>query len=285
MPELPEVETVVNALRPYIEGRRIDSVTCMVDRLRRPLDLVGNRKLIGQEILSVWRRAKYILAELSGNHVLLLHLGMTGSFRIEPQGQECRPHDRVRLDLDDGMSWRFHDPRRFGQIEVLPISGPGALPDALPTLAPEPLSDAFDVDWLRAACRGRLRPIKNLIMDNALVVGVGNIYASESLFRAGIHPQQPAGELSLPRLRRLHAAIREVLREAISFGGTTIINFAGVDGSEGSFWRELHVYGRDGLPCLCCKRGKIRRLVMAGRSSFFCPVCQRGRRSFTSSGP
>ncbi len=275
MPELPEVETIMRALKPFVEGRKVVRVEARVERLRRKLELVGNPDLIDRRIVSFYRRAKYMLAELSGCRVLLLHLGMTGSCRIDACTDPLRPHDRVVFDLDDGRSWRFHDPRRFGQVEVHRLPAPGALPACLPPLAPEPLSDAFDVGWLRQVCRGRQRPIKNLIMDNAMVVGVGNIYASESLFRAGIRPQTAAGKLRANRVRRLHAAIREVLTAAIEFGGTTIINFTGVDGSEGKFRRHLNVYDREAERCLRCRRGIIRRLVMAGRSTFFCPVCQR----------
>ena len=280
MPELPEVETVVRAARPHLVGRRIVRVRTRVARLRAPLRLEGNRALLGQRIVAVRRRAKNILVELANRQVLLLHLGMTGTFRIEADAGQPRPHDRVIFYLDDGRRWVFEDPRRFGHIALCAIPRPGATPACLAGLAPEPFAAEFSVPWLAAACRGRQRPIKNVIMDNALVVGVGNIYASESLFRAGIHPATPAGRLTRPRLAGLHAAIRQVLRAAIRAGGTTIINFHGVDGEEGRFWRRLRVYDRTGERCRRCRRGRVRRTVMAGRSTYHCPVCQRsaGRR-------
>ena len=275
MPELPEVETVVRAVRPHLVGRAVTAVTTTVERLRTPLRLAGDRRLLGRAIVDVRRRAKYVIAELDGGHALLLHLGMTGSFRIQPAAAGLSVHDRVSFALDDGNTWVFCDPRRFGQAEVHALPRPGGEPACLADLGPEPLGPDFDVDWLQHACRGRRRPIKNLIMDQDVVVGVGNIYASEALFRAHIRPMTAAGRLSRARLRRLHTAIREVLHEAIAAGGTTIINFKTVDGSEGLFRRALRVYQRTGERCRRCGRGRIRRLVQSGRSSYYCPVCQR----------
>ncbi len=276
MPELPEVEVITRALRPHLLGRQIIRVETLVDKLRRPLTLARAPELLNRKIVAVRRRAKYILVEFENlPKLLLLHLGMTGSFRLDAPGVEYRRHDRIIFHLDNGKTWRFHDPRRFGHAALYPLTEPGGLPDAMPPLAPEPLEDEFTQEWLEQVCRNRQKPVKNLLMDNALVAGVGNIYASETLSRAGIRPDTPAGKLTRPRLARLRRAIREVLAESIEAGGTTISDFQGVDGSEGLFRRQLRVYGKAGERCGECRRGVIRKLTMSGRATYFCPVCQR----------
>ena len=275
MPELPEVETVTQALRTYLLGRKILYVECYIDKLRYPLDLEAFSALKGLQILDIRRRAKYIIFELEKQLSMLTHLGMTGSWRLESINEPKRKHDHVAFFLDHEEVLRYNDPRRFGFIEIVPLNQPGEEPATLPELAPEPLSPEFDIDWLQKVCAPRTKPIKNLIMDNALVVGVGNIYASEALFRAGIRPQAIAKTLSRQRLKKLHRAIIDVLQDAIAAGGSTIINFTSLNSQEGYFSRSLNVYGRAGEVCLKCERGRINRSVMAGRSTFYCGVCQR----------
>jgi formamidopyrimidine-DNA glycosylase len=275
MPELPEVETVTNALRPHLIGRRIERVDTYTERLRGVLDLEDRDELVDAEIVDVRRRSKYIIAELNNGSCLLMHLGMTGSFRTVPAGTERLKHEHVIFLLDNDVSWRYTDPRRFGIMEVHPLPEAGGVPEALGGLGPEPLSDDFPPLHLHDVSRGKKQPIKSFLMDNHNVVGVGNIYASESLFRSRIHPRTPAGRLSKERHRRLHAAICEVLGDAIKAGGSTIADFKGVDGSEGKFAQHLDVYARDGQPCSRCPDETVRKIVMSGRSTFYCPKCQR----------
>jgi len=277
MPELPEVETVCRALRPHLVGRRIAGVATTVPSLRRTLDADALRETcVGRDILGVRRRAKYIVVELSGESVLVLHLGMTGNLRLAPGEEPLRPHDRVIWTFADGDTCRLADIRRFGAVEISSIPAPGALPDALRRLGLEPLSHDFNADRLYSATRGRSRPIKNLLLDQSVVAGVGNIYASEALFRAGVRPQRPSGRLGKRSCQGLVAAIKAVLAEAIEHGGTTISDFRTPDGSEGKFRVQLQVYGKAEQPCTRCGGGaRIRRIVQSGRSSFYCPHCQR----------
>jgi len=277
MPELPEVETVVRCLRPRLCGALIADVTATTDRLRCPVDLVRLREACrGRRIGSLRRRAKYIVVDLEDGPSVVLHLGMTGAFRIVPAVAPPTPYERVVWRLADGRSWRFLDVRRFGSVQVCERASAGADLEPLAGLGPEPLSPDFSGAYLHAQARGRDRPIKNLIMDQAIVVGVGNIYASEALFRAGISPRRRSRALGRTAADRLAAAIRTVLGEAIAAGGTTIDDFRDVDGHEGRFAVNLSVYGRRGQDCpRCGLAGGIRRIVQAGRSSFYCPHCQR----------
>jgi formamidopyrimidine-DNA glycosylase len=274
MPELPEVETVVRALRPYVVDRRIEGVSASGLRLRHEVVLHRDSSLIGSRIASVRRRAKYVLLDVGEGRAIMFHLGMSGSFRVEAKDDEWIKHDHVVIDLDNGASVRFNDPRRFGMARVVNLGDDGN-PIDLAHLGPEPLTEAFSLPYLVETCRGKTKPIKNLVMDNSAVVGVGNIYASESLFRAGIRPTAKAGAIGRKRLGRLVEAIRTVLKDAIEDGGSTIKSFGGVNGSEGKFQQRLDVYGKDGERCGRCLRGIVRKLVQAGRSSYFCPICQR----------
>lgn len=274
MPELPEVETVAAALRrARVAGKKIRRVVVRCEKLRQPLVAAEMEKLAGRKVDAIRRRAKYLLLELDSGQVLLLHLGMTGTLRLDEQDTAPGRHDHLDLELDDGRILRFRDPRRFGLAVLRRPDENGRIAE-LAALAPEPLSDAFSGDYLHRISHGRKSPVKNFIMDQRRVVGVGNIYASESLFRAGIRPTLPAGKLSRPRCQRLVEAIRDILSAAIAAGGTTISDFHGVDGSEGAFVRALKVYGREGKPCPECGR-PIRKTVLGGRSTFYCPGCQR----------
>jgi formamidopyrimidine-DNA glycosylase len=270
MPELPEVETTVRGIRPHLAGRQIRSVEVRERRLRWPVPAQIDA-LAGQRILRIDRRAKYILLYVDGGSALV-HLGMSGSLRLCEQPVAWRKHDHLGLLLDSGLQLRYHDPRRFG-CWLWQAGDPLEHP-LLAGLGPEPLGDAFTAAQLIRAVKGRSTPIKQAIMDAKLVVGVGNIYACEALFAAGIDPRKPAGKVSRPKLGRLVEAIRTVLQRSIEQGGTTLRDFLREDGSPGYFRQQLQVYDRTGLPCHTCAT-PIQRIVLGQRSTFFCPRCQR----------
>ena len=276
MPELPEVETVCRSLRPHIVDRRITAVLATVDRLRLPIQLEALRgSCVGRTIVDVRRRGKYIIVELDKNSCLLLHLGMTGAFRICPENTPLGDYERVWWSLSDGNTWRFEDIRRFGSVQTCVLPTPGRVPACLDHLGPEPLSDAFDPAYLYEVTRGKKQPLKNLIMDQRTVVGVGNIYANEALFRSGIHPGRAGGRIGRVRLDALVTNTKKVLEEAIALGGTTISDFKTPDGKEGKFKLSLQVYGHAGDDCPRCGPGApIRRILQGGRATFYCPRCQ-----------
>jgi formamidopyrimidine-DNA glycosylase len=266
MPELPEVETVRAGLERLLAGARIRRARALRKDLRT--DIPDLAALAGASITAVRRRAKYLLIDTTGPGILN-HLGMTGQWR---EGAEVRAHDHVELLLADGRRIVFNDARRFGLFELCRPDGGHA---ALDGLGPEPLGDGFDGAVLRAAARRHRRSaLKAMIMDQRVVVGVGNIYASEACFRAGIRPGTAAGRVAGPRLDRLVAEIRGVLAEAIAKGGSTIGDYRQVNGLSGLFQNEFAVYGRAGEDCRVC-RSPIRQSVIGGRSSFWCPRCQR----------
>ncbi len=277
MPELPEVETICRCLRPHVVNKRITTVRTTVDRLRSHLDEPHLQAFChGERVADVRRRGKHIIVELSQCKALLIHLGMTGAFRIRPQSAPFADHERVIWCLDDDTTWRFIDVRRFGDVRTSVLCAERDEPPELRDLGPEPLTEAFNASVLIAASRGRQRPIKNMIMDQRFVVGVGNIYATEALFRARVRPQRACRRIGPGTAERLVACIKQVLADAIEWGGTTISDFRSVDGTEGKFRLHLAAYGREGEPCpRCGDAATIRRCVQAGRSSFYCPQCQR----------
>jgi formamidopyrimidine-DNA glycosylase len=271
MPELPEVETTRRGIAPWIEGQRVHRLVVRDRRLRWPVPAGLEDRVEGTTIEAVDRRAKYLLLRTSAG-TALLHLGMSGSLRVLDDAPHPGPHDHYDLQLESGRRLRFNDPRRFGSLlwtEVDPAEHP-----LLAGLGPEPLGDDFDGETLWRSARRRRVAIKQHIMNAATVVGVGNIYASEALFRAGISPRRQAQRVSRESAARLAAAIRAVLNDALAFGGTTLRDFHGGDGEPGFFARELRVYGRDGAPCLTCGT-PVRRIVQGQRSTYFCPACQR----------
>ncbi|MBB1059966.1 bifunctional DNA-formamidopyrimidine glycosylase/DNA-(apurinic or apyrimidinic site) lyase [Marilutibacter spongiae] len=270
MPELPEVETTRAGLAPHVEGRRVDRVVLRRPDLRWPIPPEVARALPGQRIDAVRRRAKYLLMDTSAG-AAILHLGMSGSLRVLPGDTPLRAHDHVDIGLDDGRVLRFNDPRRFGALLWQP---PGEVHPLLRGLGPEPLSEAFSGDALFALSRGRKAPVKAFLMDQAVVVGVGNIYAAEALFSAGISPLRPAGGISRDRYRRLAASVKAILAHAIQRGGTTLRDFISPDGAPGYFEQELMVYGRGGEPCRRCG-GPLREASIGQRASVWCPRCQR----------
>ncbi len=277
MPELPEVETVRTALELALGGRRLVALEHCVDKLRLPIDIGAlARATVGRQVQQVRRRGKFMLVDLGDGDGLLLHLGMTGACRVEPGDGPLRRHDHASWRLDDGRCWRFSDPRRFGTLAPIKLPLDGSDPTALAHLGVEPLTAAFDADYLHAATRGRRQPIKCLLLDQTVVAGIGNIYASEALHAAAIDPRRQAGSLSRPRCRRLVAAVQQILRDAIVCGGTTIRSFQSLDGSEGQFSVCLNVYERQGQDCpRCGPAAAVKRLVQAGRSTYYCRRCQR----------
>ena len=285
MPELPEVETVRQGLAPLLEKRRIAQATARRPDLRRPLPPGFARRLTGQRIERLERRGKYLLAALDGGHTLLAHLGMTGRFLIlDPDAADAGtgPHDHIVLDLEAGPGGRppptrvvFRDPRRFGVMDLVPTAERDSH-RLLRGLGPEPLGPDFHATWLRACFVGRRAAVKPLLLDQRLIAGMGNIYASESLHRAGISPRRPAGRISALRTGRLVEAIRAILTEAIAAGGSTLRDFRGADGELGYFQHAFTVYGREAGPCPkpgC--RGTIRSAALGGRATYWCPACQR----------
>ncbi|MGM0593616.1 MAG: bifunctional DNA-formamidopyrimidine glycosylase/DNA-(apurinic or apyrimidinic site) lyase [Pseudomonadota bacterium] len=271
MPELPEVETTRRGIAPHIEGRRIEDVIVRQPRLRWPVPHGLARKLAKQTIQRVERRAKYLLLGFERG-TLILHLGMSGSLRIVAAAAAAGKHDHVDIVLDSGYALRLTDPRRFGA--VLWTEEAPQRHELLAPLGPEPLSDAFNADYLFTRSRGRKSSIKSFIMDGKVVVGVGNIYASESLYLAGINPKRAAGRVSRERMARLVAAVKQVLADAIEQGGTTLRDFVGGDGRPGYFAQKLNVYGREGEPCPGCGK-TIKQIVLGQRSTYYCPRCQR----------
>ena len=272
MPELPEVETTRRGVAPWIEGERVAAVTVRQPLLRRPVPPALARELPGRRIVAARRRAKYLLFEAEGGRTLMMHLGMSGTLRVLQQPEPAGVHDHLDIALDNGRVLRFRDPRRFGSADW--ITGDPLQHPLLRELGPEPLGPDFTPAYLLAACRGRRTAIKQHIMNGRVVVGVGNIYASEALFRAGIHPARAAGRIGAGRIGALVDAIQEVLRAAIRKGGTTLRDFAWGDGQSGYFRIELAAYDRAGEPCLRC-HGIIRSVVQGQRTTYYCPLCQR----------
>ncbi len=270
MPELPEVETTRRGLAPHLLERRIHGVILRRPDLRWPIPAEVERELPGQRIDGVRRRAKYLLLDTAAGSALL-HLGMSGSLRVLPGDTPLRAHDHVDISLDNGRLLRFNDPRRFGCLLWQPV---GETHELLRGLGPEPLDEAFDGDYLFARSRGRSAPVKTFLMDQRIVVGVGNIYAAESLYRAGISPTRAAGKVSRGRYAALAGAARDILAHAITRGGTTLRDFLNPDGAPGYFEQELSVYGRGGLPCRGCG-APLREASIGQRASVWCPRCQR----------
>ena len=270
MPELPEVEVSRLGIAPYLEGRTISAIIARAPKLRWPVPRDELARLADEPVVAVTRRAKYLIIETAKGSILL-HLGMSGSLRIIDADTPAGKHDHFDLQLDSGKALRLNDPRRFGAVLFI---GPGESHEALAKLGPEPLSDDFDAERLIKACEGRSKAIKLVIMDNAVVVGVGNIYANEALFAAGIQPQRQAGKISKARLTILVECIKEVLARAITQGGTTLKDFTQSDGKPGYFAQELQVYGRSGEACNHCET-ELKELKIGQRATVYCPRCQR----------
>lgn len=287
MPELPEVETTRRGIAPHVEGREVREVLVRQSRLRVPVPETLAERLVGARIGQIRRRAKYLLLPVLSlsdsatvdeveapreRGTLLWHLGMSGSLRIARLGDLPKKHDHVDLVLEGGAILRYHDPRRFGFVDWLREDE--SQDTRLSRLGPEPLSPGFDGARLYALSRGRQAAVKPFLMDNAVVVGVGNIYASEALFLAGIDPRRAAGRIGRERYDRLAAAAKDVLAAAITQGGTTLRDFVSGTGEPGYFAQRLNVYGRAGAPCRRCG-GELKHVTLGQRASVFCPRCQR----------
>ena len=271
MPELPEVETTCRGIEAHLVEKCIAQVIIRQSKLRWPIPAKLKRDLPEQKILSVERRAKYILISIS-NGTLILHLGMSGSLRITSATTAFDKHDHFDLVLTNGQCLRLHDPRRFGA--VLWTTKPPLEHKLLRDLGPEPLSDDFTTTYLYKKSRSRKVTIKQFIMSGNIVVGVGNIYASEALFLAGIHPRKAAGKVSRPRYEKLVNCIKQVLAAAIKQGGTTLKDFTQSDGKPGYFQQQLNVYGRKDQPCSTCGK-KISHCVLGQRATYYCTQCQK----------
>jgi formamidopyrimidine-DNA glycosylase len=285
MPELPEVETVRRGLAPFLEGRRIARARINRTDLRFPFPKRFAKRLEGRRVEALRRRAKYLLAELDNGNVWVTHLGMTGRWSVI--GQERQPgdfyyaeppdraHTHVVLETDQGARLEFNDPRRFGYMDLI-ARGEFDHHPWFKGLGPEPLGNAFSAPYLAEALDGKKANIKSALLDQRVVAGLGNIYVVEALHRAGIAPTRAAGRVSKQRLEALAPVIRLVLEEAIAAGGSTLSDYANVDGAQGGFQQRFAVYDREGQPCIKPKcPGTIRRAVHAGRSTFWCPRCQR----------
>ena len=271
MPELPEVETAARGIAPHVTAQRVLRAVVRDPRLRRPIPRNFAAQLSGRTITAVTRRGKYLLLTTDAG-TLIIHLGMSGSLRLVPVATPPQKHDHVDLQLSNGMALRLRDPRRFGLMVWTrrdPLDHP-----LLKALGPEPLDAGFDGEELFQRSRGRRVPIKQFIMDAKVVVGVGNIYANEALFVAGVHPLRAAGEVSREEYRVLAKGIKQVLRHAISRGGTTLRDFVAEDGRPGYFQQQLKVYGREGEACRRCGQG-LEGLRLGQRATYFCRRCQR----------
>jgi formamidopyrimidine-DNA glycosylase len=271
VPELPEVETTRRGIEPHVVGRRITMLRVHDRRLRWPVDLGMVAAVAGSAIRRAGRRAKYLLLETEAG-TLILHLGMSGSLRVLPAVTPRIAHDHIDIELDSGLTLRFNDPRRFGSL-LFTVDDPAKHP-LLKSLAPEPLEDDFDGDYLWKITRRRTVAIKQLIMNSRLVVGVGNIYASEALFRARIRPRRQSRSLTRAECAKLARAIKATLAMAVKVGGTTLRDYVGADGNPGYFRQKLYVYERAGDPCRVCRK-PIRQFTQGQRSTYWCTSCQK----------
>ncbi len=271
MPELPEVETTVNGIAPHIVNQKVTKVIIRQHHLRWPIPKKLPELLKNKTVVSVTRRAKYILINVS-HGTLIIHLGMSGSLRFIEKDAPAAKHDHVDIIFNNSHCLRYHDPRRFGAI--LWTTDSIEQHKLINHLGPEPLLQEFDVDYLYKRSRKRTISIKQFIMDSKIVVGVGNIYASESLYLAGIKPTRAAGGISKARYLKLCRAIKTVLTNAIAQGGTTLRDFSNSDGKPGYFKQQLNVYDREGRPCKNCSRS-IKLITQNNRSSYYCSCCQR----------
>lgn len=270
MPELPEVETTRRGLLPHVVGRRIRDVIVREPRLRWPVPRDLARRVRGKAVTDIRRRGKYLLFDVGEGHVLV-HLGMSGSLSLVPAGEPARRHDHVDLALEGDSALRLTDPRRFGAVLWVARPESHAL---LRGLGVEPFDDAFDGALLQRLAASRRVPVKLFLMNARIVTGIGNIYANEALFAAGVHPSRPAGRISRARWDRIAASVRRTLERALAAGGSTLRDFVGGDGRPGYFQNETAVYGREGLPCPACG-APIRLARHSGRATYFCAACQR----------
>ena len=268
MPELPEVETTVRGLERVLDGRRITRVEMRRADLRRSFPKDLGQRLTGAKVVGLGRRAKYGMIHTDRDDTMIFHLGMSGSWRIDHA--ELGKHDHLLMETDEGKRLALNDPRRFGSVDLVPTAKLTEWP-AFAALGPEPMT--IEARELKRRLASRSAAIKLLLLDQGIIAGLGNIYVCEALYRARIHPKRAGGSVSLERIERLVVAIKEVLAEAIEAGGSTLRDFVSPDGELGYFSKTFHVYDREGQPCGC--GGTVRRFVQGGRSTFYCPACQR----------
>jgi formamidopyrimidine-DNA glycosylase len=276
MPELPEVEVICRGIRTFLLGRTITAVRSSGKNLRHPVPIKSmQREMVNQTITSVERRAKFLQISLAGGEMLIIHLGMTGNLGIFPPATTHAKHDHVLWSLDDGTELRYNDSRRFGSIHFLRAEEvPGREETIFKTTGPEPFSNTFSAEYLQKMAKDKSLAVKLFIMTNQTVAGIGNIYANESLFAAGIRPARKIQTLTRKEWARLVSEIRTILHEAIECGGSTISDFLNASRERGYFQMNFKVYGREGKKCLHCS-AKIEKQKLGGRSSYFCPRCQK----------
>jgi formamidopyrimidine-DNA glycosylase len=270
MPELPEVETTVRGLARYLEGERLTVVSARREGLRRPFPLELAQTLTGASVTGLSRRAKYGLIHTDRDMTMVFHLGMSGRWRIDPE--ELQKHDHLVIETSSGHTLALHDPRRFGSVDLVDTPRLDEWP-AFAALGPEPLGDGLTPDHLQRAFAGRIAAVKLMLLDQRIVAGLGNIYVCEALFRAHVDPRKEAGKVSRPALARLVPAIKAVLEEAIEAGGSSLRDYAAPDGQLGYFSKRFDVYDREGEPCAC--GGTVKRFAQGGRSTWYCPKCQK----------
>lgn len=276
MPELPEVETICNGIRPHIVGRTIKKISHSGKELRSAVPIREMQaNLIGKMIIDVRRRAKYLIAEVDSGSLLIIHLGMTGNLGIFSPDDDIAKHCHLRFLLNDGRELRYTDVRRFGSMHMIPLEAVPTIEQTFfSTTGPEPFSEEFTANYLYDLAKNRSIPVKTFIMTNQIVAGVGNIYANESLFMAGIKPNTKANILSKKSWKNLISCIRDVLNHAIECGGSTISDYVNASQESGYFQINFQVYGKEGQTCSKCN-AIIQKVVLNGRASFYCPNCQK----------
>jgi formamidopyrimidine-DNA glycosylase len=288
MPELPEVETVRRGLAPAMEGARLDKVEVRHRGLRWPVAKDFEKRLAGQTVTSVGRRAKYLIVDVSSGDVLVMHLGMSGSFRVNDgkiakyhhEKSKSTTHDHIVFHMSNGSTVTFNDPRRFGSMKLVPRTKMDQEP-LLRSIGPEPLGNEFDAAMLAQACAGKKTSLKAALLDQRVVAGLGNIYVCEALFRARLSPKRPASTIAdrkgkpNERAVALADAIKAVLHDAIKAGGSSLRDHRRADGSLGDFQHNFLVYDREGKPCPGGCKGMVKRIMQNGRSTFYCPICQK----------
>lgn len=274
MPELPEVETIGRALKSYLTGRSIRKVELFAEKLREPLDSLKDPRLLGKKVLDVRRRGRYLIVDLEENLALLMHFGMSGVLKTVPLAQARAKHEHVIFDLGNGESLRFECPRRFSLLKLLDLPCAGAIPAELNKLGVEPLSDEFNAEYFCAAAQKRKLSVKEFLMLNEVVTGVGNIYATEALFKCRISPLRAACDVTAKEAQQLVAEVKAILLDSINSGGTTFSDYRQLDGSTGKYVLALDAYGRAGEPCRVC--GTLLAAVkQGGRTTAYCPKCQK----------
>ena len=274
MPELPEAENIGLALKRVLPGRTITAVEVFSPAMRSSLEPLKTAGLEGKTIQDIRRRGRYLIADISDGRGLLMHFGMSGVVRVEPSSVPRRKHEHVFIHLSDGKIFRFECTRRFSLLEVHDLNTPDGFPEVLNALGVEPLSEKFTKEYFFEKSRSRKIPVKQLLMDNAIVTGIGNIYATEVLFASKVDPRKQSAELTLENCAEIVKNSKKILQQAIECGGTTISDFRHVDGSEGKFVLNLKIYGKSGSPCPRCST-VLQSVFLGGRNSCFCPECQK----------